>query len=174
MNHQRTRASWQSSRLFAHINHTIQCTHAPHCCCASNHITLPVVNSRTLAVLPQVMSLVPGFSADLFPQGSDKAGQLKIKRYMTIMDSMTDKELDSSNLKELEKASRMARLARGSGRPLVEVQMLFEEFKRLGKIFNTALKGLKIPKNMKGGDINMNPRQMQVSTIAVLVRRVAG
>lgn len=109
------------------------------------------------------MSLIPGFSSSLFPQGSDKAGQLKVKRYMTIMDSMTDKELDASSLKELEKQSRMMRLARGAGRPLMEVQMLFEEFKRLGKIFNTALKGMKIPKNMKGGDINMNPRQMQQS-----------
>ena len=41
--------------------------------------------------------------------------------------------------------------------------MLYEEFKRLGKLFTGALKGLKLPKNMKGGGADMNPRQLQQS-----------
>jgi signal recognition particle subunit SRP54 len=34
--------------------------------------------------------MLPGFSSELMPKGSEKDGQAKIKRYMTIMDSMTD------------------------------------------------------------------------------------
>jgi signal recognition particle GTPase len=38
----------------------------------------------------QVFSMLPGFSSELMPKGHEKEGQAKIKRYMTIMDSMTD------------------------------------------------------------------------------------
>ena len=48
-------------------------------------------------------------------QGKEKESAARIKRFMTIMDSMTDKELDCPNPKLLEEPSRMLRLARGSG-----------------------------------------------------------
>jgi len=38
----------------------------------------------------QVFSIFPGFSAELMPKGHEKESQAKIKRYMTMMDSMTD------------------------------------------------------------------------------------
>lgn len=34
--------------------------------------------------------MLPGFSAELMPKGREKDSQAKIKRYMTMMDSMTD------------------------------------------------------------------------------------
>jgi signal recognition particle subunit SRP54 len=40
--------------------------------------------------ISQVFSMLPGFSSELMPKGHEKEGQAKIKRYMTIMDSMTD------------------------------------------------------------------------------------
>ncbi len=41
--------------------------------------------------------------------------QLVIKRYIMIMESMTEKELDSNNVKMFSEHSRIMRLARGSG-----------------------------------------------------------
>lgn len=117
-------------------------------------------NILKMGPMSQVMSMIPGFSNAIFPKGHDKDSQAKIKRYMTIMDSMTDKELDETNIKELSKPSRIDRLARGAGRSKLEVQALFEEYRRLSKVFSTALKGMKIPKNMKG-DMPVNPRKMQ-------------
>lgn len=38
-----------------------------------------------------------------------------VKRNITIMESMTDKELDSTNLKIFSEPSRIARIAKGSG-----------------------------------------------------------
>lgn len=38
----------------------------------------------------QVFSMLPGFSAELMPKGREKESQAKIKRYMTMMDSMTN------------------------------------------------------------------------------------
>ena len=46
---------------------------------------------------------------------------------MTIMDSMTNKELDSSNPKLLTENSRIMRIARGSGRHPQEVVELLGE-----------------------------------------------
>ena len=34
--------------------------------------------------------MLPGFSAELMPNGHEKESQAKIKRYMTMMDSMTN------------------------------------------------------------------------------------
>lgn len=41
-------------------------------------------------ILLQVFSMIPGFSAQFIEKGKEKEGQAKIKRYMTMMDSMTD------------------------------------------------------------------------------------
>lgn len=108
--------------------------------------------------MSQVMAMIPGFSNAIMPQGGEKEGQAKLKKFMTIMDSMTDKELDSSSTKILGEPSRVERWARGSGCSILEVQMLIEEYKRLAKVFSTAMKGMKLPKNLKG---DMNPRNMQ-------------
>jgi signal recognition particle GTPase len=34
--------------------------------------------------------MLPGFSAELMPKGREKESSTKIKRYMTMMDSMTN------------------------------------------------------------------------------------
>jgi signal recognition particle subunit SRP54 len=43
--------------------------------------------------LGQVVSTIPGLISDKF---NEKEGQVKMKRYMTMMDSMTDAELDGT------------------------------------------------------------------------------
>lgn len=119
-------------------------------------------NILKMGPMSQVMSMIPGFSSELFPKGQDQQGNLEIKRYMTIMDSMTDKELDCPDIKKLQEPSRIARLAKGSGRNIEEVQGLIEKYKSLAKVFNQALKGMKLPKAMKS-DMPMNARHMQQS-----------
>ena len=48
-----------------------------------------------------MMSMLPGFNSDTLPKGNDKASQVMIKRYITIIESMTDKEMDTTNIKIL-------------------------------------------------------------------------
>lgn len=38
----------------------------------------------------QVMAMIPGMSQELMPKGREKESQAKIKKFMTMMDSMTD------------------------------------------------------------------------------------
>ena len=114
-------------------------------------------NIMKMGPMSQVMSMIPGFSNAIMQPGQEKESQARLKKFMTIMDSMTPKELDSSSTKLLSEQSRIERWARGSGSNVMEVQMMLEEYKRLAKLFNTALKGMKVPKGLKDG----NPRNMQ-------------
>ena len=35
--------------------------------------------------------MIPGFSRDFFPKGNEQESMARLKKYMTIMDSMNDK-----------------------------------------------------------------------------------
>jgi len=117
--------------------------------------------------------MIPGLSAQFIEKGKEKEGQAKIKRYMTIMDSMTEKgelaqdfllsnqaghvfwnlfdsccllvELDNKNPK-LMNESRINRIARGSGRLVKEVVDMLEEHKRIAKMWSKLpLQNIKRP-----------------------------
>ena len=118
-------------------------------------------NIMKMGPMSQVMSMIPGFSNAVMPQGHEKESQARLKKFMTIMDSMTDKELDNTSTKILSERSRIERWARGSGSAVIEVEAMLEEYKRLAKLFNTTMKGMKLPKNLKNMDAN--PRNMQQS-----------
>ncbi|KAG8372518.1 hypothetical protein BUALT_Bualt12G0074500 [Buddleja alternifolia] len=122
----------------------------------------------------QVFSMLPGFSQELMPQGREKESQAKIKRYMTMMDSMTNEELDSSNPK-LMNESRIMRIARGCGRPVRDVVDMLEEYKRLAKVWG-KMKGLKIPKKgeMSALSRNMNAQHMSKVLPPNMLKQIEG
>ncbi|KAL7143228.1 hypothetical protein ABFS83_08G177500 [Erythranthe nasuta] len=124
--------------------------------------------------MSQVLSMLPGFSQELMPEGREKESQAKIKRYMTMMDSMTNQELDSSNLKMMNE-SRLMRIARGCGRPLRDVMELLEEYKRLAKIWG-KMKGMKIPKKgeMSALSRNMNAQQLSKALPPQMLNQIGG
>ncbi|CAJ2661392.1 unnamed protein product [Trifolium pratense] len=128
-------------------------------------------NMLSMGPLSQVFSMLPGFSSELMPKGQEKESQAKVKRYMTIMDSMTNEELDSSNPKLINEP-RMMRIARGSGRLVREVLDMMEEYKRLAKV----MKRLKIPKkgDMSALSRNMNAQSMAKALPAQMLRQIGG
>merc|ERR1712137_1053323 len=50
-------------------------------------------NLQKMGPMSQVMQMIPGMS-QMLPQGAEKEGARRIKRFMIMMDSMTDDELD--------------------------------------------------------------------------------
>lgn len=108
----------------------------------------------------QVFSMIPGFGADMMPKGQEAASQAKIKRMMTLMDCLTDAELDSPSEK-IFTPQRMERVARGAGLHPLHVVELIEEYKRLAKMMG-AMKGMKMPKKggMSSHAQNLNVQQM--------------
>ena len=49
-------------------------------------------------------------------QGSEKQSEVRIKKFMTMMDSMTEEELNTNDIKLLQQPTRIARISRGAGR----------------------------------------------------------
>ncbi|KAI3915204.1 hypothetical protein MKX01_035463 [Papaver californicum] len=131
-------------------------------------------NILNMGPISQVFSMLPGFSAELMPKGREKESQSKIKRYMTIMDSMTNEELDSTNPKIMNE-SRVMRVARGSGRQLRDVMDMLEEYKRLAKVWG-KMKGLKIPKKgeMSALSRNMNAQHMSKVLPPQMLKQIGG
>ncbi|EOA40222.1 hypothetical protein CARUB_v10008947mg [Capsella rubella] len=131
-------------------------------------------NILNMGPLKEVFSMLPGIGAEMMPKGHEKESQAKIKRYMTMMDSMTNEELDSSNPKVFNE-SRMMRIARGSGRQVREVMEMLEEYKRLAKIWS-KMKGLKIPKNgdMSALSRNMNAQHMSKVLPPQMLKQIGG
>ena len=104
-------------------------------------------NVMKLGPLSKVMAMIPGI-----PQmgGEGDEGGNRLKRFMYMMDSMTDDELDGRV--DLNRApSRVDRVARGSGTHPMEVQMLLRCHKQFeGVVTKMGKSGL-----MKGGDEQM-------------------
>ncbi|KAK8949712.1 hypothetical protein KSP39_PZI005764 [Platanthera zijinensis] len=124
-------------------------------------------NILKMGPIGQVFSMLPGFSAEVMPKGHEKESQAKLKRYMTMMDSMTNAELDSTNPK-IFNDSRALRIARGSGRSIRDVMEMLEEYKRLSKIWS-KMKGLKIPKK---GEMSALSRNMNAQHMSALSRNM--
>uniref|UniRef100_A0A803KWT6 Signal recognition particle 54 kDa protein n=1 Tax=Chenopodium quinoa TaxID=63459 RepID=A0A803KWT6_CHEQI len=102
-------------------------------------------NILNMGPMSPLLSMLPGFKSDFMPKTKEKDAQAKIKRYMTILDSMTNKELDCK--KDMCK-SRIMRVARGVGLQVKEVTKLLEEYKRLAKMFS-KVKTLNTPHMLK-------------------------
>jgi len=112
-------------------------------------------NIMKMGPMGQIMQMIPGMNQmGGIPQGAEQAGQQKMKGFMTIMDSMTDEELDATNVKIFDDG-RVRRIAQGSGRHLREVSMLLDEYKRMGQMWGKMGK-LKMPG--KGGASAINQR----------------
>ena len=53
---------------------------------------------RDMGPLNQVVSMIPGLNANMIPKGREKEGTARIKRFLCMMDSMTQAELDSTDM----------------------------------------------------------------------------
>ena len=121
--------------------------------------------------------MIPGFGPDFMTKGNEQESSKRLKRLMTMMDSMNDKglafcpknkishkftELDSPKANELfqKTPGRVQRVAHGSGTSVQEVKELLQQYKKFAEMVKKmgSMKGL-----FKGGDMsgkNMNPMQM--------------
>ena len=119
-----------------------------------------------LGPISQVMGMMPGFTSDMF-KGSEAESQNRIKRFMTIIESMSVGELDSPDAKVFSQLAnekgthpRIVRIARGSGTSIPEVEMLLVQYKNFAAMVKKmgGKNGMFNPK----GDLNknMNPQNM--------------
>ncbi|XP_046381336.1 signal recognition particle subunit SRP54 [Haliotis cracherodii] len=120
-------------------------------------------NIMKMGPFSQLMGMIPGFSADFMTKGSEQESMARLKKLMTIMDSMNDSELDSLEGEKLfsRQPSRAQRVARGAGVSVREVNELLTQYKKFAQMVK-KMGGIKGLFKGKGGDIgkNVNPAQM--------------
>nr|Q8MZJ6.1 RecName: Full=Signal recognition particle subunit SRP54; AltName: Full=Signal recognition particle 54 kDa protein [Geodia cydonium]AAM23234.1 signal recognition particle 54 kD protein [Geodia cydonium] len=118
-------------------------------------------NIMKMGPFNQIIGMIPGFSPDFMSKGNERESMAKLKRLMTMMDSMNDGELDHPNGAKLfsKQPGRAARVARGSGTSVREVNELLKQYSNFSATVKKmgGIKGL-----FKGGDLgkNVNPSQM--------------
>lgn len=118
-------------------------------------------NIMKMGPFSQIMSMIPGFSQDFMSKGSEQESMARIKKLMTMMDSMSDSELDHREGAKLfsKENSRVIRVARGSGVTEREVKELISQYTKFAAVVKKmgGIKGL-----FKSGDVtkNVNPAQM--------------
>lgn len=118
-------------------------------------------NIMKMGPFSQIMGMIPGFSQDFMSKGSEQESMARIKKLMTMMDSMCDNELDNRDGAKLftKEKSRTLRVARGSGVTEREVQDLISQYTKFAAVVKKmgGIKGL-----FKTGDVskNVNPTQM--------------
>lgn len=117
--------------------------------------------------LSQIMGMLPGglgsMAQMLGGQQGDRQSQLALKRYVTIIESMTREELDCVNPKVMAEPSRVLRWSVGSGRSPQEVLMLLDAWRTYSKYATNTLRAAGMPKSgkMPAKDLPMDPRRMQ-------------
>lgn len=118
-------------------------------------------NIMKMGPFSQIMGMIPGFSQDFMTKGSEQESMARIKKLMTMMDSMCDNELDNRDGAKLfsKEKTRVTRVARGSGVTEREVQDLISQYTKFAAVVKKmgGIKGL-----FKSGDVtkNVNPTQM--------------
>mmetsp|Transcript_36143 Transcript_36143/g.90962 ORF Transcript_36143/g.90962 Transcript_36143/m.90962 type:complete len:504 (+) Transcript_36143:162-1673(+) len=111
--------------------------------------------------LQTLMSMLPGVNPGALPPGYEKQGVQRIKRFMTIMDSMTDDELDCKKGCALDKdLSRIIRVAKGSGTHPMAVVELLNEHKRFEKMVGKMGKAGLMKDTGDMANLNRNPKQV--------------
>jgi len=90
--------------------------------------------------LNKVMGMMPGMPDYLVPKGGDDESTNRLKKFLYMMDSMTDKELDGkvdfSDRESPQVQSRIRRIAAGSGTSPPEVIMLLQVYKQMYGMFS--------------------------------------
>lgn len=108
--------------------------------------------------------MIPGFSQDFMSKGSEQESVARLKRLMTIMDSMSDNELDSRDGAKLfsKQGGRVTRVAQGAGVTEKEVKDLVAQYTKFAAVVKKmgGIKGL-----FKGGDMAKNVNQVQMAKL---------
>ncbi|KAI3633721.1 hypothetical protein MIR68_008668 [Amoeboaphelidium protococcarum] len=119
--------------------------------------------------LNKIMGMIPGFSEDMLPKGSDADTQQGMKRFLRILDSLTEQELDSDGKMLISQPGRIVRICRGAGVFPEELAQLLASHRQMADMYKKmggmpGMKQMLSGAGQGGGPLGMgggNPRNMQ-------------
>jgi signal recognition particle subunit SRP54 len=89
---------------------------------------------QKMGPLGQLAQMIPGFGMMKLPENLMEAQEEKMKHFKFIMQSMTKSEKENPDSID---ASRIKRIAKGSGRPESEVRELLDQYNKMKKLMKT-------------------------------------
>jgi signal recognition particle subunit SRP54 len=95
---------------------------------------------QKMAPLEQLVEMIPGFGKIKLPAGYLQVQEEKMRKWKYIIDSMTRTERKNPTMID---ASRIARIARGSGTDEAEVRELLKNYNQVRKLMRMTKGGLK-------------------------------
>ena len=101
---------------------------------------------KKMGPLGKVMDMIPGFGQMNLPKDMLKVQEGKLEKWRYILDSMTKEELEDPE--EFIDASRVSRIANGSGAAINEVRELMKQYKQSKKMMK-MMKGAGGEKGMQ-------------------------
>jgi signal recognition particle subunit SRP54 len=121
--------------------------------------------------LNKMMGMIPGMPDYLVPKDGDQDASNRLKKFLYMMDSMTDKELDGkvdfSDRTTDHVKTRIRRIAAGSGTHPKEVQMLLQVHKQfegmVSKMGKSGMmgKGAQAKQQQMAAQLRKNPQLIQ-------------
>ncbi|ELW63179.1 Signal recognition particle 54 kDa protein [Tupaia chinensis] len=103
-------------------------------------------NIMKMGPFSQILGMIPGFGTDFMSKGNEQESMARLKKLMTIMDSMNDQELDSTDGAKVfsKQPGRIQRVARGSGVSTRDVQELLTQYTKFAQMVKKmgGIKGL--------------------------------
>jgi signal recognition particle subunit SRP54 len=123
----------------------------------------------SMGSMQKLMGMMPGMPDYLIPKGGDQEATGRLKKFMYMMDSMTNAELDGkvdlSKRDDPNIQSRVRRIAAGSGTHIQEVLMLLQVHKQfegmVGKNKAFFGKGAQARQQQMAAQIRKNPNLIQ-------------
>jgi signal recognition particle subunit SRP54 len=116
----------------------------------SGHFTLKEMYEQmemltSMGPLQKLVSMLPGMPGGMTDKINVEETQEKMRKFRTIMDSMTDAEMEDP---KLVKASRVARIARGAGVDLKDVRELLHQYNNSKKAVKGFMGNRKLRKQL--------------------------
>ncbi|KFO29291.1 Signal recognition particle 54 kDa protein [Fukomys damarensis] len=95
-------------------------------------------NIMKMGPFSQILGMIPGFGTDFMSKGNEQESMARLKKLMTIMDSMNDQELDSTDGAKVfsKQPGRIQRVARGSGVSTRDVQELLTQYTKFAQMMS--------------------------------------
>jgi signal recognition particle subunit SRP54 len=123
----------------------------------------------SMGSMQKLMGMMPGMPDYLIPKGGDQEATGRLKKFMYMMDSMTDAELDGkvdlSKRDDPKVQSRVRRIAAGSGTHIQEVLMLLQVHRQfegmVGKNKAFFGKNAQAKQQQMAAQIRKNPNLIQ-------------
>ena len=133
----------------------------------------------SMGPMASMMSMLPGMSQLMQGKDASSASSANIKKYLTMMDSMTNAELDNpdylATIKLLSDPSRVRRICRGSGKNGRDMSELLSQYKTFGGVIK-GMTGSMMAKGGAGGKrTNLKPNaRTQNMELQQMAKSLAG